>query len=553
MKVSLKWLRQYIDLSGLSAEEIGDILTSTGLEVEGIEEVERIPGGLAGIVIGQVKECGKHPNADRLSVTKVDIGGDELLSIVCGAPNVAAGQKVLVATVGAELYPTNGDDPITIKKGKMRGEVSEGMICAEDEIGLGTSHDGILVLPEAAPVGQAASDYFELDTDYVFEIGLTPNRSDATNHLGVAHDLAAALRMNYGRDVDVKLPDVSGFKVNSHDRPIAVEVRNSTACPRYTGVTLTGFKVGESPDWLKERLRAVDVRPINNIVDVTNFVLHELGQPLHAFDLEEVKANKIIVDTLPAGSKFLALDEVERELSDEDLMICDGNEHGMCIGGVFGGIGSGVKESTTAIFLESAHFDAQYIRRTSMRHNLRTDAAKVFEKGSDPNITDYALRRAILLMQELAGGEVSSEVVDIYPQPVKPVHIRVRYARINLLIGVDIPAAKVHSILEAMGMTITDTNDEGFTIAVPTNKADVTREVDVIEEILRIYGFNNVPIPARVTTSMALAPDPDPTAIRNAVADQLAARGFHEMMALSLSESRYYRQHEELIKPEGLV
>lgn len=552
MKVSLNWLKQYIDLSGLSPEEIGDILTSTGLEVEGIEAVESVPGGLNGIVIGEVVECEQHPNADRLSLTKVNVGADELLSIVCGAPNVAKGQKVLVATIGAELHPTEGD-PFTIKKGKIRGEVSEGMICAEDEIGLGASHDGILVLPAEVTVGQTARDYFQLETDYVYEIGLTPNRSDATNHLGVARDLAAALRVGHGRDVEVKIPDVSAFKVNNTNHPVAVEVKNAEACPRFAGVSFTGFKVAESPDWLKARLRAVGVRPINNIVDVTNFVLHELGQPLHAYELKQIADEKIIVDTLPEGTPFVTLDEVERKLTATDLMICDGRRKPLCIGGVFGGLGSGVKDDTTAIFLESAHFSAQWIRRGSMHHNLRTDAAKVFEKGSDPNMPDYALRRAILLMQELAGGEVSSEVVDIYPRPVAPTRIRLRYARINAVIGVAIEPAKVHDILQAMGMGISEADEDGFTAAVPTNKADVTREIDLIEEILRIYGFNNVPIPSRITTSMALAPDPDPSAVRNAVADQLAARGFHEMMALSLSESRYYRKHEELVRPEELV
>lgn len=552
MKVSLSWLRQYIDTKDLSPSAIGDILTSTGLEVEGMEEVESVPGGLRGLVIGEVKECGQHPNADRLSLTKVDVGGEELLSIVCGAPNVAAGQKVVVATVGTELFPTEGD-PFKIKKGKIRGEVSEGMICAEDEIGLGNDHDGIIVLPATAQVGQAASDYYGIESDYVYEIGLTPNRSDATNHLGVAYDLAAALRVNHGYTDAVKQPSVDAFKVEQTDMAIPVEVRNTEACPRYSGVTITNLTIKESPDWLKARLNAIGVRPINNIVDITNFVLHELGQPLHAFDLKEIKGNKIIVSTLPAKTKFLSLDEIERELHEEDLMICDGEENGMCMGGVFGGIKSGVKDETTSIFLESAHFDPEWIRRTSMRHNLRTDAAKVYEKGSDPNITVYALKRAALLMQELAGGVIASEIIDIYPKVKEPAKIDVRYQRVNDLIGVTIAPEKVHAILEAMGMNILTKNDTQFTAEVPTNKADVLREVDMIEEILRIYGFNNVPIPSQVTTSMSIAPHPSPTLVRNIISDQLAAQGFNEMMALSLSESRYYAEKEELVAKDELV
>ncbi|MGH1434745.1 MAG: phenylalanine--tRNA ligase subunit beta [Lewinella sp.] len=552
MNVSLSWLRQYIDTKDLSPETIGDILTSTGLEVEGMEEVETIPGGLRGLVVGEVKECGKHPGADRLSLTKVDVGGDELISIVCGAPNVAAGQKVVVATVGAELHPVEGD-PFTIKKGKIRGEVSEGMICAEDEIGLGHSHDGIIVLPADATVGQLARDYYGVETDYVYEIGLTPNRSDATNHLGVAYDLAAALRVNHQHEGKVQPPSVDAFAVANTSLQIPVEVRNTEACPRYSGVTISNLTIKDSPDWLKARLNAVGVRPINNVVDITNFVLHELGQPLHAFDLDEVKGKKIIVETLPAKTKFHSLDEVERELHEEDLMICDGEGSPMCIGGVFGGITSGVKDSTTTIFLESAHFDPEFIRRTSMRHNLRTDAAKVYEKGSDPNITVFALKRAALLLEELAGGVVSSEIIDIYPEVKAPARIKVRYQRVNELIGVDIPADKVHGILEAMGMAILENDDKAFTVEVPTNKSDVLREVDMIEEILRIYGFNNVPIPSKVTTSMAIAPSPSPSEIRNKIGDLLAAQGFNEMMALSLSESRYYQTEETLVPAEELV
>ena len=540
MKTSLNWLKDFIDFD-LAPEAVGDILTSTGLEVEGLETVDSVPGGLRGVVVGHVVECGRHPNADRLSLTKVDIGRGEPLSIVCGAPNVARGQKVLVATVGTELHPTGGE-PFTLNKGKIRGEVSEGMICAEDELGLGTDHDGILVLPDDAATGTPAADYYELKTDHVFEIGLTPNRSDATNHLGVAFDLAAALRINHGGDGRVTQPDVSNFAVADNPVHPAVEVLNPEACPRYAGVVLTDLRIGESPDWLKARLHAVGVRPINNVVDITNYVLHELGQPLHAFDLDQVSGERIIVRTLPEGTPFETLDEVTRELSGEDLMICDGEGRGMCIGGVFGGTGTGVTEGTTRIFLESAHFDPGFVRRTSMRHNLRTDAAKVFEKGSDPNIVVYALKRAALLMRELAGATIASEIVDIYPEPIPRKEVTVRYARVDQLIGHPIARAEVRGILEAMDMRFLADGEKEFTVAVPTNKAEVLREVDVIEEILRIYGFNNVPIGSKVSSSLAIAPDPDPTAVRETIGDLLAGRGFLEMMNLSLSESRYYRE-----------
>ena len=552
MKVSLNWLKQYLNLDGLSPEKVGEILTDIGLEVESIERTESIKGGLAGVFVGHVVEREKHPNADKLSVTKVDIGTGNLLNIVCGAPNVAAGQKVLVATVGTTLYPIEGD-PITLKKGKIRGEDSEGMICAEDELGLGHDHAGIMVLPEDTPVGQSAKDYLQLEEDHLIEIGLTPNRSDATNHLGVARDLAAALKINYGHSGEVCVPEVSKFKVDNHSLPIEVSVENTEACPRYSGVVIKGITVGESPDWLKRRLQAVDVRPINNIVDVTNFVLHELGQPLHAFDLNEIKGRKIIVKTLPAGSKFLSLDETERTLHAEDLMICDGDSNGMCIGGVFGGLNSGVKDSTVNIFLEAAHFSPTYIRRSSMRHNLRTDAAKVFEKGSDPNVTVFALQRAALLMQELAGGEIASEIIDIYPAPVVPQQITVNYTYVNTLLGVSLSPAEVQQILTAQGMSIVSADEKSFTVAVPTNKVDVIRPADIVEEILRIYGFNRVEISEKFSISAALAPNPDPSLVRNAIGDFLAAAGFNEIMAVSLSQSRYYRQAFKNIADEELV
>ncbi|MEM9887158.1 MAG: phenylalanine--tRNA ligase subunit beta [Bacteroidota bacterium] len=540
MNISLNWLKDYLQID-LEAEKVGEVLTEIGLEVEGLEKVESIEGGLAGVVVGHVVECGQHPNADRLSLTKVDIGVEELLQIVCGAPNVAKGQKVLVATVGTTLHPLNGE-PFKIKKGKIRGAASVGMICAEDELGLGENHDGIIVLEESTKIGTPASDVFELETDYVFEIGLTPNRSDATNHIGVAKDLGAALKINYDHSGEVKMPDISTFKVENTNATVEVEVRNTEACPRYAGVSITGLKIAESPDWLKNRLKAIGVRPISNVVDATNFILHELGQPLHAFDLEKVTDRKIIVETLPEGSIFKSLDEVDRKLQANDLMICDGAEKGMCIGGVFGGIDSGVTDSTTSIFLESAHFNPKYIRRSSMHHNLRTDAAKVFEKGSDPNICVYALKRAALLMQELAGGTVASEIVDVYPEKVEPVEISLTYEQVNTIIGVEIPKNKIHSILDALEMEITASGETNFSVKVPTNKADVSRPADVIEEILRIYGLNEVPVSNRINMSLSYGESTSKQAVRNTLGDLLSSNGFIECMNLSLSQSKYYRE-----------
>ena len=539
MKVSLNWLKDYLDIP-LDPDTLSELLTSIGLEVEGMETVESIPGGLAGVVTGEVKECVKHPNADKLSLTKVDVGAGELLQIVCGAPNVAARKKVLVATIGTELHPIEGE-PFTIGKGKIRGEVSEGMICAEDELGLGHDHAGIMVLPADTKVGIPAKTYLGLKTDYVYEIGLTPNRSDATNHLGVARDLAAAMKINYGHSGEVKMPDVAGFAVDNTELTVNVRVENPEACPRYSGVCIQGITVGESPEWLKTRLKSIGVRSINNMVDATNFILHELGQPLHAFDLNRVGGHAVVVKTLPEGTGFLSLDEVERKLSAEDLMICDGNSKGMCIGGVFGGFGSGIKESTHDIFLESAHFNPKWIRRSSMRHNLRTDAARVYEKGSDPNLTVYALKRAAMLMCELGGGKIASEIVDIYPSPVKPVEVEVAYEYVNRLIGLDLDHGRIRDILTALKMEVVSETATTFTVAVPTDKADVTRPADVVEEILRIYGLNNVPEPLHIRSAVVISPQPDPIAVRNLIADMLASQGFNEMMAVSLSQSRYYK------------
>ena len=550
MHTSLNWLQQYIH-TDLDPTKLGEILTDIGLEVEGMEQTESLPGGLRGLVVGHVVECGKHPGADRLSLAKVDVGNGEPLQIVCGAPNVAAGQKVIVATVGTKLYPTEGD-PFVIKKGKIRGETSEGMICAEDEIGTGTSHDGILVLPEDTKVGTPAAEIFRVETDTVYEIGLTPNRSDATAHMGVARDLAAALQINYGGSGEVIVPDVSDFR-GSEEVEIEVEVRNTAACPRYSGVVLTNITVGESPDWLKNRLRSVGVRPINNVVDVTNFVLHELGQPLHAFDLSKVSGNKIIVQTLPAGTEFKALDEQTYKLTEHDLMICDGEESPMCIGGVFGGLNSGVTDSTTSIFLESAHFEAKHIRRTSFHHDLRTDAAKVFEKGSDPNLTVFALKRAALLLQELAGAKISSGIVDVYPEMILPREIVVSKKYVDRLIGVEIPWEKMAEILNALHMNPHVISDEEFKVSVPTDKSDVTRPADVVEEILRIYGLNEVPIPDQIRAALVYGETPDPVRTREVVSELLVGSGFFEIMAQSLTESRYYREVYTGIPEEEFV
>ncbi|NJC26673.1 phenylalanine--tRNA ligase subunit beta [Neolewinella antarctica] len=550
MKVSLNWLRQYLAID-LDPAAVGQILTGTGLEVEGMEKIESVPGGLAGLVVGHVVECGKHPGADRLSLTKVDIGREEQVTIVCGAPNVAKGQYVIVATVGAELHPTAGE-PFKIKKGKIRGEVSEGMICAEDEIGLGASHDGIIVLEKKYQPGTPAKEVYNLEEDHVYDIGLTPNRSDATNHLGVAFDLAAALNVLHDKPVHVKRPDVSSFREGTATA-VPVSVQDPTQAPRYAGLTIENLTVAPSPDWLRQRLLAIGVRPINNVVDVTNYVLHELGQPLHAFDLDKIAGGEINVEKLPEGTKFLSLDGMERSLSDDDLMICDGNHAPMCIAGVFGGANSGVTDATTRIFLEAAHFEAGTTRRSSMRHTLRTDAARVFEKGSDPNVTVYALKRGALLLKELAGGKVTSKLFDHYPTPVKPLVIKVRDQKVRDVIGADLARAQVQSILESMDMTVTPLDDNAIAVSVPTNKTDVTREIDVIEEILRIYGFDNVPTPQEITTAMIVAPNPDPNYIRELTGDLLVANGFHEMMALSLDESRHYREEGEEGQLPGVV
>ena len=543
MKISYNWLKQYINLD-VSPDVTSDVLTNIGLEVEGMEQFQSIKGGLAGVVVGEVITCVKHPNADKLSLTTVDIGSGEMLSIVCGAPNVAAGQKVLVATVGTRLY--SGDDSFEIKKSKIRGEVSEGMICAEDELGLGTSHEGILVLPPDTKSGTPAGDYFQVEQDVVFEIGLTPNRADAASHIGVARDLAAGLNRVYNTGkYQMTLPGMDDFTIDNHNLDVEVEVLDSEACPRYSGVTLSGITVRESPDWLKNRLMRIGLRPVNNIVDVTNFVMHETGQPLHAFDAEKIAGSKVVVRKLENNTLFTTLDGEQRKLNANDLMICNVHQ-GMCIAGVFGGLSSGVSYQTTRIFLESACFDARHIRKTSKLHGLQTDASFRFERGVDPNITVYALKRAILLMKEVAGGQVSSEIKDVYPQPVAPKKILISFAHVDRLIGKSIERNIIKSILIDLEIGILDENEEGLLLSVPTFKVDVTREVDIIEEILRVYGINNISSDGKLHTSLNIRLKPDVEAIQRVISEYLVAHGLVEMMNNSLTKSGYANLSQEI-------
>ncbi|HHL57989.1 MAG TPA: phenylalanine--tRNA ligase subunit beta [Bacteroidetes bacterium] len=536
MKISYNWLKQYIDFE-TSPEELSPILTDTGLEVEGMEKFQSIKGGLEGVIVGEVKKCEKHPNADKLSVTEVDVGDGRILPVVCGAPNVAAGQKVLVATVGTKLYA--GDEVFTIKKAKIRGEVSEGMICAEDELGLGTSHDGIMVLNDDAQVGTEARKYFRVEEDVVFEIGLTPNRTDATSHIGTARDLVAALnRLHNTRDYKLNIPSVARFEVDNHDLDIEVIVEDNKACPRYTGVTISGVHVSESPDWLKNKLNALGLRPINNVVDITNYVLHETGQPLHAFDAAGIAGNKVIVKKLPESTPFITLDEEERKLHSNDLMICNEKE-GMCIAGVFGGATSGVTEKTKDIFLESAYFDPTHIRKTSKRHMLQTDASFRFERGADPNITEYALKRAAILIKEVAGGTISSEIKDVYPDPIEKWPVDLAYKNVDRLIGKKIDRQVIKDILTDLELEVVEETADGLRLLIPTFKADVTRDVDVIEEIIRIYGYNNIEFSDKIYSSVQLRARPDREKLQNMISDYLTSQGLSEIMNNSLTKSEY--------------
>lgn len=540
MNISYKWLKDYIQ-TDLRPEDLERILTQIGLEVGGIEEVESIRGGLRSLVIGQVVTCEKHPNSDHLSKTTVDVGNGEILPIVCGAQNVAAGQKVVVATIGTTLY--DGDNEFQIKKSKIRGEVSEGMICAEDEIGLGHNHEGIMVLPESAVVGTPASEYFNVESDYCIEVDLTPNRIDSASHLGIARDLAAYLRKTQA--IAYTRPLVDAFKVDNHNLQIPIEVLKPEACPRYSGLTISGVEVKESPEWLQNRLKAIGLHPINNVVDVTNYVLYESGQPLHAFDANEITGGKVLVKTMPAGTKFMTLDGIERELNPDDLMICN-TEEAMCIGGVFGGIKSGVKDSTKNIFLESACFDPVYIRKTARRFGLSTDASFRFERGTDPNNVLWALKRAAMLIQEVAGGSISSEVIDIYPNPIADFKVDVTFANIKRLIGKDLGVDVIKNILTSLEIKIEAETETGLSLAVPPYRVDVKREADIVEELLRIYGYNNIEIPTQVNASLQYSIKPDPVKIRNIAGDMLAAQGFNEIWSNSLTRISYYENRSSL-------
>jgi len=529
MNISLNWLKEFIAIEE-APEVLSDTLTQTGLEVEGLEHVEKIPGGLKGVVIGEVLECKQHPNADKLKITQVDIGQEQPSPIVCGAPNVAKGQKVLVATVNSTIYPT-GHDPIKIKKAKIRGEVSMGMICAEDELGLGTSHDGIMVLETDLPNGTPAAKYLKPEEDWVFEIGLTPNRGDAASHLGTARDIRAVT----GRGVS--LPEVPKFDIQE-DRPIEVKVENAEACPRYSGVTIRGVKIQPSPDWLQWKLRAIGLEPINNIVDITNYICHGFGQPMHAFDAAAVKGDKVIIRTLPSGTSFTTLDEKERSLHQDDLMICNDQE-GMCIAGVFGGTDSGIKDSTTDIFLESAYFSAEYIRNSVQRHGITTDSSFRYERGADPDITLTALKYAASLILELAGGKIASDFIDIHT-PVEPVRIRTPFAYFNRLIGNDISKDRIIAILESLDIQCADVSEESFEAVVPPYRNDVTRKADLVEEVLRIYGFNNIEIDEHSSTSyLAEFNEVEPYKLEERLSHFLAGKGYHEILTNSLTHPDY--------------
>ncbi|MDR2037512.1 MAG: phenylalanine--tRNA ligase subunit beta [Bacteroidales bacterium] len=543
MQVSYRWLKEYIQ-TDLKPEEISKILTSIGLEVDSLDEWCPVKGGLEGFVIGEVLTCEKHPNADKLSVTTVNVGTSCPLGIVCGAPNVAAGQKVVVATIGTTIYTDEGN--FEIKKSKIRGVESEGMICAEDEMGLGQSHDGIMVLDAAAVPGTLAKDYFKIETDYIFEIGLTPNRIDAASHIGVARDLAAYLEVNvpeFSKKERYQIPSIDHFSIDNKHLPVEIVVENAEACPRYCGLTISGVQVAPSPEWLQVRLRSIGISPINNVVDITNFVLHEMCQPLHAFDADKIKGNKVVVKTLPEGTPFVTLDGVKRKLAADDLMICDA-EKGMCIGGVFGGLDSGITDGTVNVFLESAYFNPRFIRRTAKRHGLNTDASFRFERGIDPNNTVYALKRAALLIREIAGGKISSDVVDVYPDPIGPFPVELKYKRINRLIGHEIAPDIIKNIMEALDIPIESRTTYGMEIKVPPYRVDVQREADVVEEILRIYGYNNVDFSDELHSTLSYSQKPERERIVNITGDFLSSCGFNEIMSNSLTKMSYYQDSE---------
>jgi phenylalanyl-tRNA synthetase beta chain len=540
MKISCNWLKQYLS-TDLKPAEISEILTSIGLEVEAMDSFEPVKGSLEGVVAGEVLSCKKHPDADKLTLARVDAGNGRILEIVCGAPNIAPGQKVAVALTGTTLYM--GGRRMTIKKTRIRGEESEGMICAEDELGLGDSHEGIMVLDSTAVPGTPASEYFNIENDIIFEIGLTPNRIDAASHYGVARDLAAWL--GQANEVELIRPDTSNFKPDNNNYPVEIIIKDPESCIRYSGVTISGVQVSPSPRWLQNRLVSIGLKPINNIVDITNYVLHETGQPLHAFDADRIKGRKVVIGQLPEGTLFTTLDEAKRSLSAQDLMICNAEE-GMCIAGVFGGIDSGVTRDTINVFLESACFDPVSIRRTARRHALHTDASFRFERGTDPSITVYALKRAAMLIREVAGGTISSEITDVYPAPVTPVEVDLEYDFIDRLVGKTIERKRIKRILELLDFRILDETAGGLRLEIPLYRIDVTRKADVIEEILRIYGYNNIPAPETVHSTLSYSEKPDREKYTNVVADMLTSLGFNEIISNSLTRSTWYRELPEL-------
>jgi phenylalanyl-tRNA synthetase beta chain len=537
MKISYHWLKQYIDIPE-SAEEISQTLTATGLEVESIHPFETVKGGLKGLVVGEVITCTKHPNADKLSITTVNVGGEKALQIVCGASNVAVGQKVVVATVGTTIHPTKGE-PFLIKSAKIRGEQSEGMICAEDEIGLGESHNGIMVLDAKAVIGTPAAEFFNVQSDYAIEIGLTPNRADAASHLGVARDIKAAKKR------ELKWPSVENFKVDNTSLTIEVTVEEKEMCPRFSGISIANVKVQESPEWLKNRLKSIGLAPINNVVDVTNFVCHELGQPLHAYDIAEIGNKKIIVKTLPAGSPFQTQDGKMRMLSATDLMVCGGDGKGMCIAGIFGGIHSGITEKTTNVFLESAYWLPSSIRKTAQFHGLKTDASFRFERGTDPNGTVYALKRAAMLIKEIAGGQIASEIVDVYTAKIENRVIEIKDKNINRLIGKVLPRETIFSILESLDIKVLEKKEDRYSVSVLPYRVDVTQEADVVEEVLRIYGFNNIVLTEIAGTDyLAEFPDKDINKYKRTIGEMLGGNGFYEILTNSLTNFAYQQKHK---------
>ncbi len=544
MNISFDWLKEYVDIEDMTPQELDDLLTFSGLEVDSMEKVETIKGGLEHVVIAQVLTCEPHPDSDHLHLTTVDVGGERPLNIVCGAPNVAAGQKVVCAQIGTKIY-TSDTEYYEIKKGKLRGAVSEGMLCAADELQLGTDHAGIMVLPDDAPVGMPAKEYFHVKDDCLLEVAITANRMDAISHIGVARDVVAVRNTREGKHLSIKWPEAPELpELPDNPEAIRVTVEEPELCPRYTGITLRNVKVGESPEWLQNRLRTVGLRPINNVVDVTNFVMMEVGQPLHAFDADKIGGGHVVVKRLPQGTKFVTLDGVERTLDARDLMICDENE-GMCIAGVFGGQKSGVSMETTNVFLESAFFNPVSIRKTSQRHTLKTDASYRYERTCDPNITEWALRRAVKLIRELAGGDICGQMVDLYPKKIERPTVEVNFRRMFDLVGQDIPLEAVRTALTSLDIEIVREDAEGMTLKVPTCKADVTRECDIVEEIMRIYGYNNIHIGTTVNSCLSYGKKPDPRKLRNAVSDYLTDNGFSEIMNNSLTKSEYYDENPD--------